>query len=185
MLVHTYACVDDLFVSSLIVPSVKNAADPGGLDHICLLDGVSAPVSSDDGDAAVPTERYLSVTDSDLSSPPQTSSDLLDGALVLATDSDCGALSMEESLSRTDYNLSFPSVVCSQQDTTANELFNGHLQKGIFDHGRDIQDSEQLKISLFNARSVKTKEKRVAISDFIVDNAVDIMFVTEAWLETW
>ena len=123
MLVHTYACVDDLFVSSLIVPSVKNAADPGGLDHICLLDGVSAPVSSDDGDAAVPTEGLLSVTDSHLSSPLQTSFDLLDAALALATDSDCGTLSTEESASRTDYNLSFPSVVCNQ-DTTASELFN-------------------------------------------------------------
>ena len=29
------------------------------------------------------------------------------------------------------------------------------------------------------------KEKRVAISDFIVDNAVDIMFVTETWLKTY
>ena len=45
--------------------------------------------------------------------------------------------------------------------------------------------TEQLKISLFNVGSVETKEKRVAISDFIFDNAVDIMFVTEAWLETW
>ena len=81
-------------------------------------------------------------------------------AFALATDSDCGALSTDEPASRTDYNLSFPSVVCSQQDTTAGELFNGHLQKGnliVIDHGRDAQDSEQLKISLFNARSVGTK----------------------------
>ena len=26
---------------------------------------------------------------------------------------------------------------------------------------------------------------RVAISDFIADNAVDIMFVTETWLKTY
>ena len=122
----------------------------------CLLDGAPAPVSFGDGDAAVPTERFPSVTDSDLSSPLQTFSDLLDGALALITDSDCGALSTEESESRTDYNLSFPSVVCSQQYTTANELFNGHLHKDnliIIDHDRDTTDSEQLKISLFNARS--------------------------------
>ena len=199
----------------------------------CLLDGAPAPVSSGDGDAAVPTERFLSVTDSHLSSPflssphltspllsspllsspllPSSpllssphlsspllaSSDPLDGALALSTDSDCGALSTdsdcgalstdsdggplstdsdggplstdsdcgalstdsdggplstEETASRTDYNLSFPSVVCNQ-DTTASELFNGHLQKGnliIIDHGRDTQDPEQLKASLFN-----------------------------------
>ena len=45
------------------------------------------------------------------------------------------------------YNLSFPSVVCSQHDTTANELFNGHLRKGnliVIDHGLDTKDSEQL-----------------------------------------
>ena len=128
----------------------------------CLLDGAPAPVSSGDGDAAVPTERFLSVTDSHLSSPPQTFSDMLDGAPALSTDSDCGALSTEESASRTDYNLSFPSVVCSQQDTTANALFNGHLKKGnliIIDHGRDTHESEQLKISLFNARSVGKKGK--------------------------
>ena len=118
------------------------------------------------------------MTDSDLSSPLQTSSNRLDGALALITDSDCGGLSTKESESRTDYNLSFPSVVCSQQDTTANELFNGHL-------GRDTQDPDQLNTSLFKARSVGTKKKRFAISNFIVDNAVDIMFVTEAWLETW
>ena len=102
-----------------------------------------APISSVDGDAAVPTERFLSVMDSHLSSPLQTCSDLLDGALALATDSDCGALSTEESASRTNYNLSFPSVVCSQQDTTANELFTGHLRKVnliIIDQGRDTQD---------------------------------------------
>ena len=105
-----------------------------------LFEGAPAPVSSDDGDAAVPTEIFLSVTDSHLSSPPQTFSDLLDGALALATDSDGGALCTEESASRTDYNLSFPSVVCSQQITTANELFNDHLQKGnpiTIYYGRD------------------------------------------------
>ena len=126
-----------------------------------LLDGAPAPVSSDDVDAVVPTERFPPLTDSDLSSPLQTSFDLLDGALALITDSDCGGLSTKESESRTDYNLSFPSVVCNQ-DTTASELFNGHLQNDnliIIDHGRDIQDSEQLKISLFNARSFGTKGK--------------------------
>ena len=35
-----------------------------------LLAGAPAPVSFDDGDAAVLTERFPSVTDSDLSSPP-------------------------------------------------------------------------------------------------------------------
>ena len=47
------------------------------------------------------------------------------------------------------------------------------------------QNSEPLRISIFNARSIGTKEKRVAISDFILENAVDIMFVTETWLETY
>ena len=128
-----------------------------------LLDDGHAPVSSDDGDAAVPTERYLSVTDSDLSSPPQTSSDLLDGALVLATDSDCGALSTEESASRTDYNLSFPLFVCSQQNTTANELSNDHLQKGdliMIDQGSDTKDSEQLKIHLSSMLVLSEQKKR-------------------------
>ena len=32
--------------------------------------------------------------------------------------------------------------------------------------------------------NIGTKEKRVAISDFIVENAVDIVFVTETWLKT-
>ena len=49
---------------------------------------------------------------------------------------------------------------------------------------KQAQDSEQLKISLFNARSERTNEKTVAISDFIVDNAVDIVFVTETRLKT-
>ena len=136
----------------------------------------------------LPTERFLSVTNSHLSSPLQTSFDLLDAALALVTDSDCGILVTEESAPRADYNLSFLSVLCNQQDTTADELLNGHFQKGnliVVDHGPDTRDSEQLKMSLFNARSVGTKEKGVAISDFIVDNAVDIMFVTQTWLKTY
>ena len=52
----------------------------------CLLDGAPAPVSSGDGDAAVPTERFLSVTDSHLSSPflssPHLSSPLLSSPLL-------------------------------------------------------------------------------------------------------
>ena len=133
------------------------------LPSSCLLDGALVPVSSGDGDAAVPTERFLSVTDSHLSSPLQTSSDLLDNALALATDSDCGALSTEESASRTDYNLSFPLFVCSQQNTTANELSNDHLQKGdliMIDQGSDTKDSEQLKIHLSSMLVLSEQKKR-------------------------
>ena len=41
------------------------------------------------------------------------SSGLLNGGLAHATDSDCGALSTDEPASRTDYNLSFLSLVRS------------------------------------------------------------------------
>ena len=36
-------------------------------------------------------------------------------------------------------------------------------------------------IAQFNPRSVGQAEKRTAINDFILDNAVDIFCVTESW----
>ena len=47
-------------------------------------------------------------------------------------------------------------------------FLSGHLHKG----------------NLIITHNIGTKEKRVAISDFIVENAVGILFVTETWLKT-
>ena len=39
-----------------------------------------------------------------------------------------------------------------------------------------------LRISCFNAQSVGTSEKRTNIEHFVVDEQIDIPFVTETWL---
>ena len=41
-----------------------------------------------------------------------------------------------------------------------------------------------LRAELFNARSVGTPEKRCEISNYINDNAIDLMFLTETWLRS-
>ena len=41
-----------------------------------------------------------------------------------------------------------------------------------------------LRVALFNARSVGTPEKRCEISNYINDNAIDLMFLTETWLRS-
>ena len=41
-----------------------------------------------------------------------------------------------------------------------------------------------LRATLFNARSVGTPEKRCEISNYINDNAIDLMFLTETWLRS-
>ena len=41
---------------------------------------------------------------------------------------------------------------------------------------------ESFLISLFNAWSVGTDEKRTEIKEFVTDQAIDILFLTETWL---
>ena len=41
-----------------------------------------------------------------------------------------------------------------------------------------------LRAALFNARLVGTPEKRCEISNYINDNAIDLMFLTETWLRS-
>ena len=41
---------------------------------------------------------------------------------------------------------------------------------------------EFFRIGLFNARSVGTDEKRTEIKEFVTDQAIDILFLTETWL---
>ena len=43
-------------------------------------------------------------------------------------------------------------------------------------------EATYLTVSLFNAQSVCQPEKRVSICDFICDADVDILFLTETWL---
>ena len=50
---------------------------------------------------------------------------------------------------------------------------------------RDQQNKcKSLIIAQFNPRSVGQAEKRSAISDFILDNDVDIFCITESWLNS-
>ena len=41
---------------------------------------------------------------------------------------------------------------------------------------------KSFRIGLFNARSVGTDEKRTEIKEFVTDQAIDILFLTETWL---
>ena len=42
--------------------------------------------------------------------------------------------------------------------------------------------TRKVKVAVFNARSVGEKSKRSAVSDFIVDNDVNVLCLTETWL---
>ena len=44
-------------------------------------------------------------------------------------------------------------------------------------------DRHNIKIALFNAHSTQNKLKRSAITEFIKDEKIDVMFVTETWLQ--
>ena len=67
-------------------------------------------------------------------------------------------------------NMRKPSATSRQKRT--RELHN--LSK--------ISHKHDLKISVFNAHSVQNKHKRINIVDFIIDEHIDIMFITESWL---
>nr|KAG5691975.1 hypothetical protein BaRGS_011366 [Batillaria attramentaria] len=41
----------------------------------------------------------------------------------------------------------------------------------------------ELCVAVFNARSVSTPEKRCEIASFVLDNGIDILFITETWLK--
>ena len=47
-----------------------------------------------------------------------------------------------------------------------------------------IQPCRKLNIALFNSHSVQAREKRTAINNFIKDKNIDILFITETWLNT-
>ena len=42
--------------------------------------------------------------------------------------------------------------------------------------------TRKVKVAVFNARSLGEKSKRTAVNDFIVDNDVDVLCLTETWL---
>ena len=44
------------------------------------------------------------------------------------------------------------------------------------------EKTRKVTVTVFNARSVGEKSKRSDISDFIVDNDVHVLFLTETWL---
>ena len=71
---------------------------------------------------------------------------------------------------------SIPTITNNRQTFTrpkhARELSN--LKQVSLKHG--------LKVSVFNAHSVQSKQKRINIVDFIIDEHIDIMFITESWL---
>ena len=48
----------------------------------------------------------------------------------------------------------------------------------------NVSSKQGLQIAVFNAHSVQSKTRRASIVDFIIDEHIDIMFITESWLNT-
>ena len=67
----------------------------------------------------------------------------------------------------------------SLQSSTSRGSYARHL---VTIPLHDPRTPQTLLLSLFNARSVSTSRKKTEICNFIIDNDVDIMFLTETWL---
>ena len=66
-------------------------------------------------------------------------------------------------------------------------------QRNNYHHGQNgrnitnlkkIQPCNKLNIALFNSHSVQTREKRIGIANFVVDKNIDVLFITETWLNS-
>ena len=69
----------------------------------------------------------------------------------------------------------------SLQSSTSRGAYARHL---VTIPLHDPRTPQTLLLSLFNARSVSTSRKKTEICNFITDNDVDIMLLTETWLRS-
>ena len=60
--------------------------------------------------------------------------------------------------------------------------FTNLISVALSSHRPSTKKTHKVIVAVFTARSVGEKSKRLAISDFIVNNDVDVLCITETWL---
>ena len=60
--------------------------------------------------------------------------------------------------------------------------YSDHQRHGNLIRVNPTQKDDRLVASVFNTQSVGLKEKRIEIVDFVKDEGVDILFLTETWM---
>ena len=78
------------------------------------------------------------------------------------------------------------SITPDEIDSTASDtlLACGHTQKGNLIYIDAEKQGTRFSVCVFNAQSVGPKDKRTEIVEFICDECVDIMFLTETWMRS-
>ena len=79
----------------------------------------------------------------------------------------------------------FPSHQMKSNSTASDTLLAcGHIQKGNLIYIDAKKQDTRFSVFVFNAQSVGPRDKRTEIVEYICNECVDIMFLTETWMRS-